>query len=171
MQRRTVLATHRWTLTTWLPADEDDLYRLHSDPDTMRFVGPGRPETRTEVRARLRRYLAEQACPGWTTWRVTDPQGTLIGRAGFGAHGSHRELGYTLHRDHWGRGLATELAAALARWHSEHPDPADGAPTQLWAYAALENLPSRRVLEKVGFAFVDVREHSGVPCAFYVLDS
>jgi RimJ/RimL family protein N-acetyltransferase len=111
-------------------------------------------------------YLNEQRTRGWTKWRVQTPKGSMIGRAGFGAYGPNRELGYTLRSDSWGHGLATELALALVRWHTENPDP--NGPPDLWAYAAVENIASRRVLEKVGFDFIDDRDHHGTSCAFYV---
>lgn len=158
--------TRRLVVTTWMPGDVDDLHKLHSDPLTMRFVGPGRPETREECDHRLASYLNEQRTRGWTKWRVQTPKGSMIGRAGFGAHGPNRELGYTLRPDSWGHGLATELALALVRWHTENPDP--NGPPDLWAYAAVENIASRRVLEKVGFDFIDDRDHHGTSCAFYV---
>lgn len=163
--RRTVLETERLQVTTWLPEDTDDLHSLHSDPVTMRWVRGGRPETREETEALLANYLAEQEKRGWTKWRVEDPNGALVGRAGFGPHddGRARELGYTIRRDMWGRGLATEVAAGLVRWHRSHDD------AELWAYAAVENVASCRVLEKVGFHYVGRTEHNSIPCALYRL--
>lgn len=166
VERQVVLTTRRLVVTTWLPADVDDLYQLHSDAQTMQFVGPGRPESRPECQARLASYINEQHSRGWTKWRVQTTEGAMIGRAGFSANGPHRKLGYTLRPAVWGRGMATELADALVRWHIGHVDP-NGA-TALWAYAAVEHLASCRVLEKVGFDFVDRREHRGNVCAFYV---
>lgn len=166
VQRQVVLTTRRVVVTTWLPNDAEDLYELHSDPLTMRFVGPGRVESREDVDRRLASYLNEQRVHGWTKWRVQTTDGSMIGRAGFGAYGLNRELGYTLRPASWGRGLATELALALVGWHTKHPEP--DSPLDLWAYAAQENAASRRVLEKVGFDFIDHREHHGTTCAFYV---
>ncbi len=166
--RGTVLSTARLAVTTWLPGDVDDLHSLHSDPLTMRYVRNGRPESRAETEDLIQRYLREQVDRGWTKWRVADHAGHLVGRAGFGPHDDgDRELGYTIRRELWGRGLATEVAAALVEWHRDH---AGGTPgPRLWAYAATANMPSRRVLEKVGFsAAVDVVHH-GVPCALYLL--
>ena len=167
VERRTVLATRRLFVTTWVPGDAHDLHELHSNPSTMRFVGPGRPENREEIDSRLASYLNEQRSRGWTKWRVQTTAGTMIGRAGFGVYGSNRELGYTLRPDFWGYGLASELADALVRWHIENVD--RNAPLDLWAYAAVENTASRRVLEKVGFDLIDHRDHHGTQCAFYVL--
>lgn len=166
MQRWTVLATERLQVTTWLPEDVDDLHRLHSDPVTMRWVRGGRPETREEVDALLASYLNEQENRGWTKWRVVDHDGALVGRAGFGPHddGRGRELGYTLRRDLWGRGLATEIAAELVSWHRRYGD------AELWAFAVVENVASCRVLDKAGFRYVGGAEHNGMPCAVYHLD-
>ncbi len=163
MQRRIVLATNRLRVTTWLPEDVEDLHRLHSDPVTMRWVRDGRPETRSETERLLASYLDEQHDRGWTKWRVADRDGVLVGRAGFGAHGDGRwrELGYTLRRDLWGRGIATEVATGLVDWHRGRVD------AELWALAAVENVPSRRVLEKVGFGYVSGAEHNAMPCALY----
>jgi RimJ/RimL family protein N-acetyltransferase len=170
VDRAVVLRTERVAVTTWLPGDLDDLHRLHSDPVTMRFIG-GRPETGDESSARLSRYLQEQATRGWTRWRVEDPGGRMVGRAGFGVYAGDRELGYTLERGVWGRGLATEVARALVGWHTANPAPRlDGArPMRLWAYAAADHVASVRVMTKAGLRFVETRERDGCPCAFYLL--
>src|SRR5664280_499633 len=144
--RTTILTTPRLVLTTWVRADACDLLAVHSDPETMRFVRQGRPETGEETEELVQVYRMEHARRGLTKWRLAHRDGNLVGRAGFGDHGSGRELGYTIRRDLWGRGLASEIAGALVKWHRHH------APSEtLWAYVAIENAPSRRVLEKVGF--------------------
>jgi ribosomal-protein-alanine N-acetyltransferase len=160
----TVLTTPRLVLTTWVPGDVSDLLTVHSDPMTMRFVRHGRPETKDETTELVAAYRAEQARRGWTKWRLADRQGHLVGRAGFGEHGRGRELGYTLRRDRWGQGLATEIAAALVDWHREH-----ATAQTLCAYAATENTPSCRVLEKVGFVRAGTVDHHGIPCHLYRL--
>jgi [ribosomal protein S5]-alanine N-acetyltransferase len=165
--RETVLSTDRLVVTTWLPSDLDDLAALHSDPATMRYIG-GRTESREESAFRLDRYIEEQSRLGWTKWRVATHAGQSIGRGGFGAFGQHRELGYTLRRDLWGQGLATELARALVQWHQTHSDILQGP--ELWAFAVAENSASRRVLEKIGFRLVEIKAHGGADHAFYTLD-
>ena len=153
-------------MTTWLAEDVTALHEMHSDPETMRYVRSGRPETRRETEDLLASYQHQQATRGWTKWRIADTQGEFVGRAGFGGAGDERELGYTIRRERWGHGLATEIAAALVRWHRAHRrDDGDG----LWAFAAVENLASRRVLDKTGFTFVRFTEHNDVPCALYSL--
>ncbi|WP_375491338.1 GNAT family N-acetyltransferase [uncultured Jatrophihabitans sp.] len=164
MPRRTVLSTARLVLTTWLPDDIDDLFLLHSDPQTTRYVRNGRPDTRAESIELLGRYLAEQVDPGRTKWRLADERGSFVGRAGFGRSGSGWELGYTLRRDRWGEGLATEIASALVTWHRGQPTTAP-----LTAFAAEENAASLRVLAKAGFTRIGRAEHSGMRCVTFEL--
>jgi ribosomal-protein-alanine N-acetyltransferase len=162
--RTRILTTPRLVLTTWAWADVADLLVLHSDPETMRFVRQGRPESREETEELVNVYRMEQARWGWTKWRLANRHGDLVGRAGFGDHGNGRELGYTLRRDVWGRGLATEIAGALVQWHRAH-----ASTETLLAYAAIENAPSRRVLEKVGFMPDGDVQRGGMPCHRYRL--
>jgi RimJ/RimL family protein N-acetyltransferase len=164
--RQTILSTERARLTTWLPSDLQDLAELHADPVTMRFIGHGRSESVDEARSRIVEYRSEQGRRGWTKWRVEDNDGDMIGRAGFGESEAGRELAYALRPDHWNRGLATEIAQALVRWHRENL--AFGqASSSLCAYVEVGNQASVRVLEKVGFTFVDRRSYKGVTCDFF----
>lgn len=77
----------------------------------------------------------------------SDPAG-LVGFVGIRADAAvdGMRLGYWLGRAHWGRGLATEAAAAMA-----HAYFAYAGGTVLTAEARVENPASRRVLDKVGF--------------------
>jgi [ribosomal protein S5]-alanine N-acetyltransferase len=115
----TRLQTERLVVTTWLARDVDELFAAHSDEETMRFVRQGRSETQAETADLVDQYVDEQTANGFTKWRLTDLQGHLIGRAGFGTHQGieGRELAYTIRRDRWGQRLATEVGAALVTWH------------------------------------------------------
>jgi [ribosomal protein S5]-alanine N-acetyltransferase len=55
------------------------------------------------------------------------------------------EIGYHLRRDHWGRGLATEAAIACRDWAFANLNT-----ERVISLIRLENLPSRRVAERVG---------------------
>jgi RimJ/RimL family protein N-acetyltransferase len=172
VERDVILRTDRLVVTTWLPEDLDDLNRLHSDPVTMAFIG-GRREAREASAARLDRYLVEQIARGWTKWRVQDSDGRMIGRAGFGEYAEDRELGYTIGRDFWGQGLATEVATALVDWHTVNPSSwssDEARPMRLWGYADIDNVASIRVLAKSGLRSIETREHAGRPYAFFRLE-
>jgi RimJ/RimL family protein N-acetyltransferase len=61
----------------------------------------------------------------------------------------HREIGYVVAREHWGRGIAT---AALELYLEIEPV------RPLYAYVAAPNLASQRILEKNGFARVGTEQ-------------
>jgi RimJ/RimL family protein N-acetyltransferase len=70
-----------------------------------------------------------------------------------GAHGTPAadiEFGYVLAPPYWGRGFATEAVKALADTVFSLT-----RANQIVANARVDNLASRRVLEKTGFVFVD----------------
>ena len=145
-ERDVVLTTQRLVLTSWVPDDVGPLLEVHSDPETMKFVRHGRPETRAETERLVDQYIAEHAARGWTKWRLADVDGGLVGRAGFGGGDTERQIAFAVRRSHWGRGLATEIAEALVGWHLSH---AGGA--SLRAIAAVGNHASVRVLRESGF--------------------
>jgi RimJ/RimL family protein N-acetyltransferase len=55
------------------------------------------------------------------------------------------EIGYWIAREYWGRGVATRAVAQFVQEIDERP---------LYAHVAADNIGSRRVLEKCGFAVV-----------------
>ena len=77
-------------------------------------------------------------------------------------HGGELELGYRLHPDVWGRGLASEGAAAVLAHALDRPDV-----TRIYAHALLSNGPSLRVLEKIGMTYAGPWEYRGLPGAEY----
>jgi [ribosomal protein S5]-alanine N-acetyltransferase len=159
MSRVPIVQTPRLVLTHWEPSDVDDLLAVHSDTATMRFVRHGRPETRQETATLIEDYIAEDLSAGYTKWRLTDSEDQLVGRAGFGAYRDGRELGYTIRRDMWARGLATEIATALVAWHLKH-----AAAVPLYGCVATDNPASRRVLQKIGFHFVEMEDRTETQC-------
>lgn len=161
--RVVILRTRRLVLTTWNPTDVDPLLAMHSDPEAMRHVRFGRAETRSEVEDLIEAYMTAQSVQGWTKWRLADLDGELIGRAGFGGDDSIRGIAYAIHRNHWGRGLATEIAGALVEWHMAN------APTlRLRGVVAVGNDASVRVLEKTGFDEVGTEDFHGAMCRMFV---
>jgi RimJ/RimL family protein N-acetyltransferase len=72
------------------------------------------------------------------------------------------ELGYRLHPDVWGAGLATEGAAALVADALARP-----GVTRVFAHSLLSNPGSIRVMEKVGMTYAGPWEYKGLPGAEY----
>jgi RimJ/RimL family protein N-acetyltransferase len=72
------------------------------------------------------------------------------------------ELGYRLRPDVWGRGYATEGAAALLREAFARP-----GVTRVYAHALLSNPGSIRVMEKIGMTYAGPWQYKGLPGAEY----
>jgi RimJ/RimL family protein N-acetyltransferase len=149
----TILETERLILRAWSPADAEAGFQIWSDAEVMRYVGTGQPNADLEqTRGWLGRMIAHQAKHGCCYWAVVEKEtGELIGSCGM-AHrlegGAELDFGYTLARSRWGRGYATEAAAACLRYAFENL-----RLKELAASVDSRNIASRRVLEKVGFVY------------------
>lgn len=118
-------------LIRWLPWAHD----AHSRSDTRRYL-------RVAQSARAARNAFEYAI-------VDRSEQTLIGMVSLHRIDWSRRscgLGYWVRRDAWGNGYATEAGAALLR-HAL----GDLQLNRVEALVALENMASRRVVEKLGF--------------------
>lgn len=144
--------TERMRLERMRASDRPDLVRMHRDPRVMATLGGLRDDAETD------RYLGEQlehwARHGFGLWMLRAIEGgTLIGRGGL-RHSPLDgrdviELAYALVPEAWGRGLATELARESLRVSREVLGRAD-----VIAWTRTDNRASRRVMEKIGLAFV-----------------
>lgn len=144
MQR---LATPRLRLRPLGPGDLDAIHRVYSDAEVMRWVGTGPVADRATTERMLAGYTAHQRGHGFSFWAVLErASGALIGDAGLHRTAAGEvELGYTLGREWWGRGYATEagrawLAAAFGELGIE----------EVIALAEPPNAASQHVLEKLG---------------------
>jgi RimJ/RimL family protein N-acetyltransferase len=124
------LETDRLVLRAPVPEDAETLAPTYADPVVMRYVGDGRALTRAETERSVRRMIERWEADGFglfTTVRKED--GAVIGRVGLLVWNTDTwepttraqaaevptevEVGYTLGRDFWGQGYATEAAGAV----------------------------------------------------------
>jgi RimJ/RimL family protein N-acetyltransferase len=124
------LETERLLLRAPVTDDAEALAPMYADPEVMRYVGDGRPLTRAETERSVKRMVQRWEADGFglfTTVRKED--GTVIGRVGLLVWNADTwepttraesengrtevEVGYTLGRDYWGQGYATEAASAV----------------------------------------------------------
>jgi len=145
---RPVLNTQRLILRPFREEDLDDYSEICADLDVMRYLADGKAMTRAEAWRHMAMLVGHWELRGFGQWAVEERcSGRVIGRIGFlqpeGWPGF--ELGWTLGRQHWGKGYAGEGARAalehgfwqLGRNHIIsliHPD----------------NLPSIKVAARIG---------------------
>jgi RimJ/RimL family protein N-acetyltransferase len=144
------LVTERLVLRPLRADDVPAMHVVYGDPEVMRWVGTGPVAELSGTRALVRAYMDHQARHGFAFWAVEDrATAEVLGDAGLALSagvGPEVELGYTLARAWWGRGLGTEAAGACVAAAF------DGlALHALTAIVEPGNAPSRRVLDKLGF--------------------
>ena len=145
-----ILTTPRLRLRQWREEDLAPFAALNADPQVMEFF----PKTLTRaesdaVAGRIRDHFARH---GFGFWAVEAPGiADFMGFVGlavpsFEAHFTPCvEIGWRLAREHWGHGYATEAAtAALAFGFG------DRALEEIVAFTAPANIPSRRVMGRLG---------------------
>lgn len=144
-----ILTTERLVFRPFTPEDFDLLAELHADPEVQRHIGGD--WSREVIQARLDSYVAEQARFGFSKWKAHLTDGTFVGRIGVSLweRTGEFEIGYSMLRQAWGQGLATEGARAVADNFFRVSD----AP-HLNGFTAVGNVPSRRVLERIGMVHV-----------------
>lgn len=162
------LRTERLLLRRPTPADRHDLLRFHADPEVMATLGGVRSEA--ETGAYLRQLLAHWDSQAFGYWIALDPEtGAFAGRAGLRmmvvAGQPEIELGYGFMTDYWGRGLATEAAAAVVRVAFESVGTRD-----LVCFTETTHDRSRRVMEKVGFRYEKDFVYADIPHRLCRLD-
>lgn len=157
-------ASQRMTGERMTAAHAPYLKRLAQVPDVMEHVGGVR--TADESATWLDAQLDHWTTHGFGQWMLRDRKGDLIGRGGLRmidecVGEDLVEIGYILNTPAWGRGYATEAAAAFVCIASEHH-----AFEQLGAITRKGNDASTRVLEKCGFVFERWVDHVKGPHKF-----
>jgi RimJ/RimL family protein N-acetyltransferase len=146
-----VLRTERLALRRWAPEDAAGYLALYGDPEMTRYLRMPPCADLEAARARVIALIAAVETRGYGHWALVDLEdGALAGSAGFrpAMRDGDLELGFTVAPARWGRGYATEIAAAtLALGFTRF------AAARVHALAAPANLASRRVLEKIGMRY------------------
>ena len=144
------LETARVRLRLFTPEDLDALSQIFSKPTVLRYLGKqGDPMTREETETALLSMISHWRRHGFGRWAVVDKETeTLIGCAGLRSFEGVGELVYLLDEPFWGVGLATEIARACLRYAFEVQQM-----NHVIGLIKLQNLASRRVMEKIGMSF------------------
>jgi len=148
MPEPVIIETPRTFLREFVATDVDALAAVISDPDTMRYYPV--PFDREAVEQWILRNRRRYAINGHGLWAmVLKSSGELVGDCGLVRQTiegiEEVEIGYHVRRDLWSQGLATEAAAACRDYGLAHL-----SVDRLVSLIRPENLPSRRVAEKIG---------------------
>lgn len=141
------LETERLIMRMWRDADFEEYAELCADPEVMRYLG-GKVFDRTEAWRQMASMIGHWYLRGYGIWAVEEKDsGRLAGRIGCinpeGWPGF--EVGWTLKREFWGKGYATEAGRrALEYGFNELDKP------HVISLIHPENRASIRVAERLG---------------------
>jgi len=150
------LTTPRLILREIAPSDAADLFSFHSDPEVQKYDSdpPMREiaEAVSSIEQIGQRFTSKQAI----NWGIVQKEeNRVIGGLGFyfwDRSYYKTELGYTVARPHWQRGIATEAVRALMQFGFEtlhlHRINVD---------TRMDNIGSVRLMQKLGFRHEGVR--------------
>lgn len=163
------LHTERLVLLPLGPADLDETAALFADPEVMRYVAPGVMDRATTAE------LLEAAARSWRTggygpWAIRDATtGAFLGEGGLRPFpeeldpadleaGPEVEFGYTFCRRSWGQGYAIEAGEVMLQdaWTRYRG-------SVIHAIVTSDNLPSQKVLRRLGFTNVGRLVHLDRP--------
>ena len=157
----TLLTTRRLRLEPFTEGHLAGLNKMNSDPQVMRYLSSGRPETLEETRAGIERVAKRWGELGYSWWALIERETEEL--VGAGAVQNLRrdpalvpdlacplEIGWRLRRDRWGQGLAVEAARAMGDFAFNELNARELFAVCDPANIALENVMKRLGMRKVG---------------------
>jgi [ribosomal protein S5]-alanine N-acetyltransferase len=144
------LETARLILREIAPPDAEDLFRIFSDAEAMRYWSC-RPYTSVEQAHRLIEEMVEAMhCGTSIQWAITlRGDERLIGKCGYNEWCKrHRrgDISYIVAREHWGKGIVSEALHAVLDYGFDHLNL-----HSVEAGITPGNDASTRMLERLGF--------------------
>lgn len=167
-----ILETNRVLLRHQVIEDLDALWELYCDPEVTKYI-PDAPKTREEAREELEWFLhGHPRHPELGLWAtILKDNGRFIGRSGllpWTIDGQDEvEVAYTIAREHWGRGLGSEIAQGIAQYAFHTL-----GLTRLICLIEPENLASQKVAAKIGMKLekkLDGIAGDGIPTWIYAM--
>lgn len=152
-----IIETERLVLRPFTEVDKAPYAAINADPETMRYFDA--PFSRQRSDESVQRSIDAIAAHGFhfvaTELKATGALLGIIGIAKIDAATKallpgvpEVEIGWRIDRRHWGQGLATEGARACLKYGWEKLNL-----PEIVALTATQNMPSRRVMEKIGMHY------------------
>lgn len=160
-----IVTTRRLVLRGFTDQDAQPLCRILGQDGVLRYFPSSNPPALERVQNMIAHQLAHWKGYGYGRWAVVPRTGqTCIGWAGleFLPEMNEAEVAYLLGKDYWGQGLATEAALASVQYGFETLGLA-----RIVGIVHVENVASRRVMDKLGMSLLDQTHLWGMECYRY----
>ena len=167
----TTIETPRLLLRPWQSDDLAELTRLLADPDVSRYIVLNEafsPDDLAEVSARTLQQWDHNGFGPWVA--IEKATGRWVGRIGLNEildwpNPDKFEVGWELHPEFWGQGLATEGGQAAMRYGFEVVGLA-----RIMSATMATNVASRRVMDKCGLLFQGELHLPDTVMVWYAID-
>lgn len=165
--------TERLILREIMPTDVDGYFEMDSDPDVHIYLG-SEPMQQREQAANAIQFIRQQYIDnGIGRWAVIDKNtNAFLGWAGLkliteptNNHINYLDLGYRFIKKYWGKGFASEAAAASVAYAFNELQA-----REVYAIADCANTASNKILTKTGLTLVETFIHHNIPCNWYKID-
>ena len=166
MEEKAIVTTERLLIRLWNKNDIDDFYKIMSDPMVTRFTrkGPWTYEnTKAMVIGNINHTNIKTGIYNLPLVRRSDKK--ILGRVGLNRYlvaENIPEIQWTLGREYWNSGYATEIGKAMI----EYGFNVTGF-NEIVGFTDPDNIGSKKVMEKIGMTFVEEKEHLGYIYVFY----
>ena len=161
----TTLRTERLTLRQWRLDDFEPLATFLADDAANQYRGSGRGLTRNEAWSHLCEVIGQWSLCGYGQFAIEETESQqVMGWAGLW-HPiilDEPELAWSLFPVGQGKGYATEAAACARRWAAQ-----DLGLPPLFSFVHPDNLPSRKLAERLGAVLEGQTEFRGQPRLLY----
>ncbi|TDL82771.1 GNAT family N-acetyltransferase [Peribacillus frigoritolerans] len=158
-----IIETKRLILREVTLDDAEDIYSYLSDQDVVKHMGLDPCQTVEDAWNEIKWYQSIYEEGIGIRWGITlKDSDKMIGSCGFlnmAAKHYRAEAGFELSKDYWGKGIASEALEAVVKYGYKH--------LQLERIEALiepANLPSQKLVEKLGFRREGLLRHYEYTC-------
>ncbi len=144
------IETPRILLRQFQEEDAQNMFELNNDWDVLKYTGDKPFDTVNEALEFIKCYDQYQKYGMGRLSILSKESGEYLGWCGLKYQPEKNEvdLGYRLHKRHWGKGYATESALVSLAYGFEQLNL-----DEIFARAMKENLASIRVFEKIGMTY------------------
>jgi len=161
-----LIETDRLLIREISSGDDTGMFELDSDPEVHRFLGNKPFKTIDQSRDQIQFIKKQYIENGIGRWAIEDRvTNEFVGWTGFklmretiNHHSNYYDFGYRLKRKFWGKGYATESANAAMGYGIDKLQFTD-----IYGMTDVNNIASRRVLEKIGMTYIETFNYNGEP--------
>lgn len=165
--------TERFILREILPTDAEGFFELNADPEVQKYLGNKPITSTTQAIEDINFIRAQYLSNGIGRWAIIDKKtNKFIGWTGLkliteetNHHKNYYDLGYRLIKKYWGQGIATETAIASLEYAFDKLQA-----NEVYAIADCENDGSNKILNKIGFSFIETFNFDGIKHNWYKIE-